>query len=437
MGSKSKSNQSSSSQNVANNQSANSGINMNYGVNQSGNFGQNQSNNFGFNQGSSQGSSSGSSSQQSTNSSSSSSNQNVWDAQKPFLEDVYGQAQDAFGSGMESVDQLTPEVQAQMQDSFQQAQGGFGNQMGGGFASGLQGQIGPNSYVDAMKGQIADDANTLKQQNLGNLDARAAAAGMSGSSGYRDQVARMQDSVDENAMNQMANIGFQAHDRGIANQMNLANMQDRNQQFGTQNLQNMQQGAMNQFNPAMVGMNMAGQYGNIIGGPTTLTNSSSSSMGQSSGSSRNSSNNVSNNFGMNTGSSSGTNMGFSNGMNMGMGMTGGTSFGNSLGSSTGQGSSSSTSIDPGFAAAGIGAIGGSDARLKENIEHVEQIDGINMYTWDWKDPEMSWPMNYGVIAQEVAETHPEAVMTGDHGYMMVDYSKLGRAGEAALSRMEG
>jgi hypothetical protein len=178
---------------------------------------------------------------------------------------------------------------------------------------------------------------------------------------------------------------------------------------------------MNQFNPSMVGMNMAGQYGNIIGGPTTLTDSSSNNFSQSSGSSNNSSNN----------------MGFSNGMNMGMGMNGGTSFGNSFGSSTGQGSSSSTSIDPGFAAAGIGAIGGSDARLKENIELIEQIDGINMYTWDWKDPEMSWPMNYGVIAQEVAETHPEAVMTGDHGYMMVDYSKLGRAGEAALSRMGG
>ncbi len=92
-------------------------------------------------------------------------------------------------------------------------------------------------------------------------------------------------------------------------------------------------------------------------------------------------------------------------------------------------------MERGFAAAGVGAM--SDARLKENIEHVERIDGINMYTWDWKDEAMSSPMNYGVIAQEVAETHPEAVVTGDHGYMMVDYSKLGRAGEVALAGMEG
>jgi len=423
MGGKSKSKQSSSSQNVNSNQGVNSGVGMNYGMNQSGNFGMNQSNNFGFNQGSSSQSSTGGGSSQST--------QNVWDAQSPFLKDVYGQAQDAFNSGMSSVEGLTPEVQAQMQQAFQQAQGGFGNQMGGGFASGLQGQIGPNSYVDAMKGQIADDANTLKQQNLGGLDARAAAAGMSGSSGYRDQVARMQDSVDENAMNQMANIGYQAHDRGIQNQMNLANMMDQNQQFGTNNLQNMQQGAMNQFNPAMVGQQMASNYAQTIGGPTTLTDSSSSSFSNSSGSS--------NNFGMNTGNSFGTNMGFSNGMNVGMNQSGGFNNGYGYGASNGQGSSSGWQFDPGSTMEGAAAMGyTSDARLKENIERVEEIDGVKLYTWDWKDDApVTSPMNYGVIAQEVAETHPEAVITGEHGYLMVDYSKLGRAGEAALARMEG
>ena len=43
MGSKSKSNQSSTSQNVNSNQGINSGVNMSYGMNQSGNFGQNSS----------------------------------------------------------------------------------------------------------------------------------------------------------------------------------------------------------------------------------------------------------------------------------------------------------------------------------------------------------------------------------------------------------
>ena len=381
MGGSNRSNQSSSSQSVNNATGVNSSVGMNFGTNQSGQA--------------SQGSSS----------------QNVWGAQTPYLEDVYGQAQDQYGQAIGTINGLQPQVQDQVSGAFNQAQGGYGNQLGGGFAQGLQGQVGPNAYTDALAGDMMSDAAKLKQQNLGGLDARAAAAGMSGSSGYRNQVNQMADNVDEQTMQGLNQLRFNSQNQGIQNQMNLAGMMDRNQQAGMGNMQNMQQGAMNQFNPAMAGLNATGAYGQIIGGPTVL--------GSSSGSSSNSSN------------------GFSNGMNVGMGMNGSTNIGNSFGSSTGQGSSNSTTIDPKTGAAVIGALPFSDARLKENIEHVEQIDGINMYTWDWKDAALSSPMSYGVIAQEVAETHPEAVMTGDHGYMMVDYSKLGRAGEVALSRMEG
>jgi hypothetical protein len=407
MGSKSKSNQSSSSQNVQNSQGVNAGVGMNYGLNQSGNFG--------FNQGSS------GSSNQSASSGSSSSSQDVWGQQSPFLQDVYGGAQDAFTNSQGQMQGLQPQVQDQLGGALQQAQGGYGDQLGGGFAAGLQGQVGPNAYVNPLANDMMSDAAKIKAQNLGALDARAAASGMSGSSGYRNQVADMQDNVDEQTMQGLNQLRFNAQNQGVANQMNLAGMMDQNQQSGLGNLQNIQQGAMNQFNPAMMGQQSAAMYGQTIGGPTVLGNSSSMNQSSASGSSS------SNNSGMNTG--------FSNGMNMGMNMNGGTNIGNSFGSSTGQGNSSSTTLDPGFAAAGIGAM--SDARLKENIQHVEQIDGVNMYTWDWKDEAMSSPMTYGVIAQEVSETHPEAVMTGDHGYMMVDYSKLGRAGEVALARMEG
>jgi len=306
------------------------------------------------------------------------------------------------------------------------AEQGYGNQMGGGFASGLADQIGPNAYTDALKSQIADDAMRLKQQNLGSLDARAAAAGMSGSSGYRDQTNDMMDSVDKNALNQMSNLGFQAHNQGIQNQMNLAGMMDRNQQGAVGQLGALQQGAMAQFNPAMLGQQMAGNYAQTIGGPTVL--------GSSSGGSENfnSSFNNANSFNR----SQGTNMGFSNGMSVGMNQSGGFNNGYGYGASNGSGSSSSWNLSPQAAGAAFGAI--SDARLKQNIKHVDQINGVNLYTWDWKDDApVTSPMNYGVIAQEVAKTHPEAVEIGEHGYMMVDYSKLGRAGEVALARMEG
>ena len=126
-------------------------------------------------------------------------------------------------------------------------------------------------------------------------------------------------------------------------------------------------------------------------------------------------------------------------MNVGMNMGQGAGFNNSAGGSSGQGTSSSSGwkFDPGGAMTGMGSImAASDMRLKENVTLVDNIDGVNMYEWDWKDDApIKADMTYGVIAQEVMRTHPESVVEGDHGYLMVDYSKLGAAGERALARM--
>jgi len=73
-----------------------------------------------------------------------------------------------------------------------------------------------------------------------------------------------------------------------------------------------------------------------------------------------------------------------------------------------------------------GAIGGlfSDIRLKKNIKKVADYT----YTWDWNDKAKEigadiYP-NTGVIAQEIMEIVPDAVFKGEHGYLMVDYSKV-------------
>ena len=342
MGSKSKSKQSSTSQNVSSNQGVNSGINMNYGLNQSGNFGQNSS----FGGSSSVGGSAGggSSFNQST--------QGVYGAQDPYLQDVYGQAQGAFNQGMADVNGMRPEVQQQMGDALGAAGQGYGNQMGGGFASGLQGQVGPNNYVDALAGDMISDAQQIKMQNLGGLDARAAAAGMSGSSGYRDQVNSMAEDVDDRTMQGLNQLRFNAHNQGVANNMQLAGMMDSNQQNAMGNLGNIQSGAMAQFQPAMLGQQMAGNYAQAIGGPTTLTNSS--------GGASNFNNSFNNANSMNQ--SQGTNMGFSNGINIGMGMNGAMNNQYGYGTSQGNGSSSSWSFDPGSTIAGgaklMGAMNG-------------------------------------------------------------------------------
>lgn len=70
----------------------------------------------------------------------------------------------------------------------------------------------------------------------------------------------------------------------------------------------------------------------------------------------------------------------------------------------------------------------SDERLKENIQPYDTLNGIQFYTWDWnqeaKDRGLDMYPTMGVIAQEVQKTHPEAVIEGPHGYLMVNYGKL-------------
>lgn len=71
----------------------------------------------------------------------------------------------------------------------------------------------------------------------------------------------------------------------------------------------------------------------------------------------------------------------------------------------------------------------SDQRLKENVQQVyTRKDGVKIYTWEWnstaKELGIDQHSTFGVIAQEIAETHPDAVSVGDHGYMMVNYSKV-------------
>ena len=81
----------------------------------------------------------------------------------------------------------------------------------------------------------------------------------------------------------------------------------------------------------------------------------------------------------------------------------------------------------------IGSIGAaiitkSDIRLKENIEYRGVISGIPVFTWDWNDEAKRIGVHknptFGVIAQEVQKTHPDAVIEGKDGYLMVNYGKL-------------
>jgi len=78
--------------------------------------------------------------------------------------------------------------------------------------------------------------------------------------------------------------------------------------------------------------------------------------------------------------------------------------------------------------AGSYFIGQSDERLKENIKPIGKSEnGHNLYTWDWNDKAKELGVNdptTGVIAQEVKKYMPEAVITDENGYYMVNYGVL-------------
>ena len=69
----------------------------------------------------------------------------------------------------------------------------------------------------------------------------------------------------------------------------------------------------------------------------------------------------------------------------------------------------------------------SDARLKDNVTHIGEDKGYNVYTWEWNDKAKELGIDQptvGVMAQEVLETNPDAISVDDNGYYRVNYGAL-------------
>lgn len=69
----------------------------------------------------------------------------------------------------------------------------------------------------------------------------------------------------------------------------------------------------------------------------------------------------------------------------------------------------------------------SDERLKHNIKLIGKSNGHNIYTWTWNDIAKQLGVDtheFGVIAQDVMKTNPEAVFEDTTGYLKVNYGVL-------------
>lgn len=97
------------------------------------------------------------------------------------------------------------------------------------------------------------------------------------------------------------------------------------------------------------------------------------------------------------------------------------SGGGSSGSGGSGGDWTNSLINVGISAGTTALLAASDARLKENINLLDNVDGYNIYEFDF----IRGPKNQiGVIAQEMLDLQPDCVGIGDDGYYFVDYAKL-------------
>jgi len=249
----------------------------------------------------------------------------VWGGQSPYLKDMYKQAGNLFGQTNQGMQGLMPGAVQDMQGIFQGSQPYWQDQMQGGAYKdmGLQNQLmdslqqsqnNPsamsemnamimggegNNYADAMKDQYVKDANRASDNMMSNLDARAAASGMSGGSRHGMAQGEGMRGINDQLQSQMANTGFNTFDKDLDRKLQIASQADQGtlarqqmmsgmigqqqqaQQGGLNFGRNMQNMNMGQFSPYNAPWQPMGQYANAIGRPTIL--GSGQSKGSSSG----------------------------------------------------------------------------------------------------------------------------------------------------------
>lgn len=73
---------------------------------------------------------------------------------------------------------------------------------------------------------------------------------------------------------------------------------------------------------------------------------------------------------------------------------------------------------------GIGALfGASDIRMKQNIDFIDTVDGVDVYEFEYKDPIHGEGRYRGTMSHSIKDKYPSAVKSVN-GVDMVDYSQL-------------
>lgn len=244
--------------------------------------------------------------------------QNIYAPQGGALQQYYNR----LGSAYDTSNEQVPGVQNAVNKISGQAQNTWGNQLSGGAYRGMQlpqmltsslkqSESSPsntskiyadvmggqgNNYADAMKASYLGDANRATSNMLSNLDARAAASGMSGGSRHGIATSQGLYDINSNLQKNLAETGYNTFDKDLQNKLAIAQQADQgtlarqnlmSQLLGQQqqatvgaldNTGQMQNSAMNAFSLPWANVN---SYQRAIGNPTVL--SSGSTYGQNTG----------------------------------------------------------------------------------------------------------------------------------------------------------
>ena len=152
-----------------------------------------------------------------------------------------------------------------------------------------------NNYADAMKASYLGDANRATSNMLGNLDARAAASGMSGGSRHGIAEAQGLYDINSNLQKNLAQTGYDTFNQDLNNKLDIAGKADQNTLSRQQMMQAILGSQQDTANSAMQGgsgiQNLGmgqfaayaapwqqgiNQYQNAIGAPIVLGSGSGS-----------------------------------------------------------------------------------------------------------------------------------------------------------------
>ena len=238
---------------------------------------------------------------------------------------MYGQAGDLFGNTNRQMQQMAPGMEGGMGANIERSDPYWYNQMAGGayrdmglqdnLMSSLNQSLGQpsamqdinamvmggsgNNYADAMKDQYIKDADRTQDMMMSNLDARAAASGMSGGSRHGIAQGLGMEGINDQLQQNLAQTGYSTFDKDLDRKLQIAQQADQgtlarqgmmqNMLGGMQNVQNLGLGGaqgrnslqMDTMAPYMAPWQAMGQYSGAIGPPQVLASGSSMSSSDS------------------------------------------------------------------------------------------------------------------------------------------------------------